>query len=121
MHDQSANQLTLSGEHPQALRMELAGSVSHEQRAADLFQQVGGSAVYSRNVLLDLSKCHYINSGGVAWLLIHHRRFQEGGGKLVIHSASPVVMQIFNLMKMELVLNLCPDFDEAQRRLQPAT
>jgi anti-anti-sigma factor len=120
MHDQHANHLVLSGENSQALRMELTGSVAHDKRSADPFEQVGGTAIYSRNVLLDLSKCHYINSGGVAWLLVHHRRFHEGGGKLILHSASPVVMQIFNLMKMELVLNLCQDLDEAERLLQQA-
>lgn len=117
MNQQSAHQLTLLGEYLQALRMELSGEVAHNNRSDEPFQQVAGPAVYSRNVLVDLSKCHYINSSGVGWLLIHHRRFQEGGGKLILHSASPVVMQIFNLMKMELVLHLCPDAAEAERLL----
>ena len=117
MKQQSANQLTYLGEYLQALRMELSGEVAHNDRAADPFQQAGGSAVYSRKVLLDLSKCHYISSSGVGWLLIHHRRFQESGGKLILHSASPVVMQIFSLMKMDLVLNLCQDAAEAERLL----
>ena len=121
MHKQPFSQLTLLGEHPQGLRMELSGEVSHNDRSLDPFQQAGGSGIYSRKVLLDLSKCHYVNSSGVGWLLIHHRRFQEAGGKLVLHSASPVVMQIFNLMKMELVLNLCHDAQEAEQMLnQPA-
>lgn len=121
MHNQQANQLILLGEHLQALRMELSGEVSHDERSTDPFQHAGGPAIYSRTVLLDLSKCHHINSSGVAWLLVHHRRFQEAGGKLVLHSASPVVMQIFNLMKMELVLNLCQDALDAERLLdQPA-
>jgi anti-anti-sigma factor len=117
MHSQPGNQLSLLGEHPQAVRMELSGAVSHDPSPTDLFKQLGGPAVYSRKVMLDLSKCHYVNSGGVAWLLIHHRRFQEAGGKLVLHSASPVVKQIFNLMKMELVLNFCHDEAEAERSL----
>ncbi len=117
MHKPPPNQLNLLGEHLNGLRMELCGEVSHNERSADPFQQIGGGSVYSRKVLLDLSKCHYVNSSGVGWLLNHHRRFQEGGGKLILHSASPVVMQIFNLMKMELVLNLCHDATEAERLL----
>ena len=117
MRSQPGNQLSLLDEHPQAVRMELSGAVSHEQGATDSFQQLGGPSIYSRKVMLDLSKCHYVNSGGVAWLLVHHRRFQEAGGKLVLHSASPVVRQIFNLMKMELVLSFCHDALEAERLL----
>jgi anti-anti-sigma factor len=121
MHKQPLSQLTLLGEHPHGLRMELSGEVSHNERSTDPFQQVGGPAIYSRKVLLDLSKCHYVNSNGVGWLLVHHRRFEEAGGKLILHSASPVVMQIFNLMKMELVLNLCHDALAAESMLiQPA-
>lgn len=103
------------GEIGPALHVGLSGAVSHDPRAAEPFIQLGGPQVYSRTMLLDLSKCHYINSAGVAWLLIHHRRFQEAGGKLVLHSAPPVVMQIFNLMKMEFVLSLCQDLAEAER------
>lgn len=103
------------GEIGPALHIGLSGSVAHDPRVAEPFIQLCGPQVYSRSVLVDLSKCHYINSAGVAWLLIHHRRFQEAGGKLVLHSASPVVMQIFSLMKMELVLSLCQDLAEAER------
>lgn len=117
MRNEPANHLTHSGEHLQAILMELSGSVSNDLHSPDQFQQLGGPDVYSRKVLVDLSKCHYINSGGVSWLLIRHRRFQEAGGTLVLHSASPVVMQIFHLMKMELVLNLCRDRSEAERIL----
>ena len=120
MHKQPGNQLSLLGEDLQAVRMDLSGAVSHDSGGTDLFQRVGGPAIYSRKVMLNLSKCHYVNSGGVAWLLIHHRRFQEGGGKLILHSASPVVRQIFSLMKMELVLNFCHDAQEAERLLNDA-
>ncbi|HEV3338812.1 MAG TPA: STAS domain-containing protein [Pirellulales bacterium] len=120
MHNQPGNQLSLLGEDLQAVRLELSGAVSHDQRATDSFQELGGPKIYSRKVMVDLSKCHYVNSGGVAWLLIHHRRFQEAGGKLVLHSASPVVRQIFSLMKMELVLNFCHDLPEAERLLKDA-
>lgn len=108
------------GEIGPALHIGLSGAVSHDPQSSDPFVQLGGQHVYNRSVLLDLSKCHYINSNGVAWLLIHHRRFEEAGGKLVLHSAPPVVMQIFNLMKMELVLSLCHDLTEAERLISAA-
>ena len=120
MHNQPGNQLNLLDEQPQQVRMQLVGAVSHDQSPTDSFQKLGGPAIYSRKVMVDLSKCHYVNSGGVAWLLIHHRRFQEAGGKLVLHSASPVVRQIFNLMKMELVLSFCNDALDAERFLNDA-
>ena len=66
-------------------------------------------------MLLDLAKCLYLVSTGVEWLLRCHRWFRERGGLLVIHSTSPVVMQILNIMRMNLVLHLAANEEEARR------
>ncbi|HVW39086.1 MAG TPA: STAS domain-containing protein [Pirellulales bacterium] len=70
------------------------------------FDAIGGDAIYTRKVLLDLSKCHYVDSMAIGWLLSCHRKFSERGGALVVHSPSPIVLQILKLMRMELVLHL---------------
>ena len=82
------------------------------------FEQLGVSDICSRKVLLNLAKCHFLDSSGVAWLLRIHQWFGERGGMLIIHSASPVVLQILNIMRMGLVLNLAAN--EEQRGAWPA-
>ncbi|HUY87470.1 MAG TPA: STAS domain-containing protein [Pirellulales bacterium] len=82
--------------------------------SAGRFESLAGEAIYSRKVLLGLSKCHYVDSMCIEWLLRSHRRFRESGGMLVLHSASPVVVQILNLMRMELVLYLASTEDMAR-------
>jgi anti-anti-sigma factor len=53
-----------------------------------------------------MEKTNYIDSAGVGWLVKAHKRFQEAGGRLEIHSISPMVMQILKLLRMPEVLNI---------------
>ena len=76
---------------------------------ANAFGEVLPEGGYARNVILNLQNADYIDSGGVSWLVISHRRFNEAGGKLVIHSASVVVLEVFQVMRLDQVLNLVDD------------
>jgi anti-anti-sigma factor len=60
-------------------------------------------------VLLDLSKVGYVNSTGINWLILAHRRVEQGGGRLVLHSAQPFVRGVLDLMKLDSVLNVAAD------------
>ena len=101
----------------EVVRIESLGAASRERMSMPdaCFEQLGISDIYSRKVLLNLAKCHYLDSLGVAWLLRIHQWFRERGGMLIIHSASPVVMQILNIMRMGLVLNVAANEEEARR------
>jgi anti-anti-sigma factor len=70
-------------------------------------------------VLLDLSKVGYINSTGISWLVLSHRRVEQGGGRLVLHSAQPFVRGVLDLMKLGTVLRLADD-EPAARSLAGA-
>jgi anti-anti-sigma factor len=61
---------------------------------------------FSRKVLLGLEKAKYIDSSGVSWLIRSHKRFQERGGMLVVHSVPPVIRNVLNLLRMDLVLHI---------------
>jgi anti-anti-sigma factor len=70
-------------------------------------------------VLIDLSKVGYINSTGISWLVLTHRRVEQGGGRLVLHSAQPFVRGVFDLMKLGSVLHLAADEPAARSLAGP--
>lgn len=69
-------------------------------------------------VLLDLSTVGYINSTGISWLVLTHRRVEQDGGRLVLHSAQPFVRGVLDLMHLSSVLNLAAD-EPAARSVPP--
>jgi anti-anti-sigma factor len=77
--------------------------------------------IYSRRAFFDLSGTEYIDSSGVSWLLLCHKRFREGGGKLVIHSINPLVKQVLAVLKLERVLHLAENAEKAREELKEVT
>lgn len=71
---------------------------------------------YTRKVLLDLQKTPYIDSSGVAMLIRCHKKCQDAGGQLIMHSIPPSIMQILKLLHMERHLHLVDD-EKAARAL----
>jgi anti-anti-sigma factor len=68
-----------------------------------------GSGCYAGKVLIDLSGADYIDSSGVSWLIVCHKRFREAGGKMVLYSLSPIIQPVLRLLKMDLVFEIAPD------------
>ena len=85
---------------------------------ADAFGELLNERGYARQVILNLENADYIDSGGVSWLVSSHKRFDEAGGKLVIHSASVVVLEVFKIMSLDRVLNLVDDEPAALALIQ---
>jgi anti-anti-sigma factor len=70
---------------------------------------------WTRNkVLLDLDKTTYIDSSAIGWLITCQKKFKEGGGMLVLHSISPAVLQILNVLKIGKVIPLEKDVATAR-------
>ena len=72
-----------------------------------------GNLHFANSAVLSLMETEYIDTSGLWWLLACHKRFCEGGGKLVIHSVPPHVMDTLLMMRLELVLNLAEDESDA--------
>ena len=78
------------------VRVDVLGSITrdgwagHREPLANVF----GDDVYRQTVLLNLGNSNHLDSTGVEWLLTAHRRFVQNGGKLIIHSAKPMMQQI---------------------------
>jgi anti-anti-sigma factor len=109
----------LTGEN-RIVRMEIAGRISRTAwpTGYDPLVEHFGSEVYAATALINLSRADYIDSSGVGWLLISHKRFKEAGGRLVLHSISLVTMQLLKIMRMELVLNFAVDEAAARQKAQ---
>ena len=103
--------LSVQSDNDKVLCLDVSGrirmTVPSDQTGA--FGGVLGEGGYARKVILNLENADYIDSGGVSWLVISHRRFNEAGGKLVIRSAPVVVMEVFKVMSLDRVLNLAND------------
>jgi anti-sigma B factor antagonist len=62
---------------------------------------------------LDLDKTGYIDSSGIGWLVGCHRRFTAAGGRLILHSVPPMVEQVIHLLKLQKLLNIKCDLEDA--------
>ena len=75
---------------------------------------------YTRNVLLSLAEIVLIDTMGMSWLLILHKRFCLAGGRLVIHSVRPQVMEFLEIVRFENVLHIAEDEGAALELLRTA-
>jgi anti-anti-sigma factor len=75
----------------------------------DPMQAVLGPLVFSHTVMLDLEKATYIDSAGLGWLVVSHKHFVENNGKLILHSVSPQVYQVLEIVRLPLILNIAAD------------
>ncbi len=90
------------------LRLKAAGPITSNDASppSDPLGDLLGSAGYTQKVVLSLAEVDFIDSSGVSWLLVRHKRFREAGGELVIHSVQPMVLQVLQVLRLNLVLNL---------------
>ena len=103
-------------------RVSIAGRIVQsdldEQRAAlDRLLSPGESA---RPMLLDLSAADFIDSSGLSWLLVWHKRYNSAKSKLVLHSIPPMVLDVLHMMRLDLVFNIAADERAAREMLQGA-
>jgi hypothetical protein len=73
------------------------------------FDELLGPGGYARQVALSLAQIALIDTLRMSWLLILHKRFCEAGGKLVVHSIRPRVMEFLGVVRFECVLYLAED------------
>jgi len=85
---------------------------------SNTFQKVLGEKWASKRVALDLGATAYIDSATIGWLLSTHKHFREGGGRLIIHGLQPSVLRVIEMMRINQVLELASDRDQALARLR---
>ena len=72
-------------------------------------EELLGPERYGRRVLLSLSETRFIDSAGLSWLVLCHKRFCQGGGKMVLHSVTPGILELLHMMRLDLALYLAED------------
>jgi anti-anti-sigma factor len=75
---------------------------------------------FGRTVLLDLARTDYINSTGLSWLILVHKRVAGAGGRLVLHSLSEKAQATLDLVSLKSVLCVVPDEESALALAHPA-
>ena len=86
--------------------------------AMNAFEVILGKTWAKQWVLLDMSRTHFVDSAAIGWLLTSQRQFRDSGGGLAIHSAPPRVRQMFELLRLEMMLPLLPDEQAAREYLR---
>lgn len=102
--------------------LEVAGRFDQHRMALgpDPIIEVAGKDVYSRKVLIDMSRVPMLDSSGVGWFLNRHKLCQQAGGQLVLHSLSTMTQNVFKVLNMQMVLTIASNRKEAVRIAQSA-
>lgn len=98
---------------------ELNGLGMNNGDVADLEPQLGDDWA-QRRVALDMSGASYMDSAAVGWLLSLHKAFQQAGGQMVVCGIQPEVRRVIELMRIDKVVPIVADRDQAMRRLRSA-
>ncbi len=74
-----------------------------------------GAAWSVNRVLVDLSQTDFIDSAAIGWLIQSAREFTRNGGKFAVHSVTPRVRQMLNLLKIGQLVPILSDEEAALR------
>ena len=111
--------LTIQSEQGDSILLNLEGRVSQRDvELSDPLVDTLGANVYSRKVVMDMSEVASLDSSGVNWLLISQKKMREGGGQLVLHSLSPISMNVLKVLNLYTLLKLADSESAALRLLE---
>jgi len=84
------------------------------ERLQAVLQRVAGD---NDAVLVDLERCEFVDSTGIALFLQVRRQLESEGGRLVLYGCSEQVLRIFTVAGLTDAGMVYADRDEAIRRL----
>lgn len=110
-------QLNLRSDDGDAAVVAIEGRVTPESDPSDTdpLTELLGASVYGRKVLLDFEKCEFIDSSGISWLLVAHKRFREAGGAMALFAIPPMIDQVLKVLRMNRVFGLADDETSARQ------
>jgi anti-anti-sigma factor len=102
----------------------VAGRVDHanaDQFRAELWPFLASCAVGGDRLVLDLAGLEYISSAGLRVLMLASRDVKARDGKLVICGLQPIVREIFEISRFNVVFHVLPDRNAALAELRVPT
>jgi len=111
-------QIQLLADEGNLVRMAIDGALDSLNSVADADALVNllNRRTLGRTVLMDLARVTFINSSGVSWLLLSKKGLDEGGGRLILHSVPPLILEVLQFLRLSKVLTLASD-EAAAREL----
>lgn len=101
-------QLAIAREDGQTVEVAVTGQITQREidPLRDPLVELLGPNAYGREVRLDLREATYMDSSGVGWLLLCHKRMRQAGGRLVLVDPHPVVANVLRILKLDRVLSI---------------
>ena len=86
---------------------------------ADLKPHAEACAQEGSALVLDLSGLEYVSSAGLRCLMIAAREAKLRAGRIIVTAMQPVVAEIFQISRFNLVLEVFPTLPEALASVSP--
>ena len=110
--------ITVQSENGDPVLLRIEGRVSQRDvEVNDPFVDSLGENAYSRRLVVDLSEVASLDSSGVNWLLVSQKRMHAHGGRLVLHSLSPIANNVLKVLNLHAVLQVAENQAAAIRKL----
>src|SRR5918999_6530357 len=84
-----------------------------EDFRAGLLPHVEGAARAGRGIVLDLSALEYVSSAGLRCFMLAAKQAGGHGGRIVLAALRPVVAEIFQISRFDMVFEIYPSVREA--------
>lgn len=100
-----------------------AGRIDHataEGFKAALAPHLSGVGAGRDRAVIDLAAVEYISSVGLRVLMLASKQVKSQGGVLAVAGLQPVVREIFEISRFNLVLEVFPTLRDALAKLSPA-
>ena len=99
----------------------VAGRVDHanaDQFRAEFWPSLASCAVGGDRLILDLAGLEYISSAGLRVLMLASRDVKARDGQMVVCGLQPIVREIFEISRFNVVMHVLPDRNAALAELR---
>lgn len=109
--------------HPGAIVVVPSGRLDHEN--CDAFRvalqpHLDACAADRLGLVFDLSRMEYVSSAGLRCFMLAGRQVKEASGRMLVAAMQPVVAEIFQISRFNLLFPTFARVDEALETLKPA-
>ena len=99
-----------------------AGRLDHENCdafRAEFTPVVAASTRGGQAIVLDLSKMEYVSSAGLRCFMLAAREVRQHNGRILVAAMQPVVAEIFQISRFNLVFEVFPTLRDALASVSP--